>query len=465
MDLCPLLRLKVLLLTVFLFKSTTVTWLQADSITGVDGNLHCFNDYLYTVNCSLKITPENNSACNNSYRLTFTETQDQKTFECVLTNTKDGYFCSIITLAVTTEDDYYSETFTDSNVYEISLCHHKVNGSDFCELLDEKYYPEKHIKPNMPCCLTVRHNSSQHHFTWKSTYEEYSSSTLLTDNLQFQLIFYKTGNKHEGVIHINTDIGEYSVNDEKFVPDTDYAARVRSSPNMVHYTGQWSDWSSEVLWKTEPAVEGLSTNTSTVELRMVFIALCMMAILVLLLCFASVKKWRQGTFIPTPAPYFHTLYTDCKGDFKSWVITQENTADMLKAEETLQIDTLIKGVEIQEDECPPIFQQHLMEGSAYNNIPTQMRDSDLLSMPYTDDSIGQEHSVQTLPVFIQSGSPAEDSGCWLCSDTSLEKEPPWYCNEYCTLSCFQQSGSDHPKCLNPEPCPARIISVDAFGEA
>lgn len=39
-----------------------------------------------------------------------------------------------------------------------------------------------------------------------------------------------------------------------FESDTDYAARVRSTPNMDHYKGQWSAWSSEVLWRTAPAV-------------------------------------------------------------------------------------------------------------------------------------------------------------------------------------------------------------------
>lgn len=41
---------------------------------------------------------------------------------------------------------------------------------------------------------------------------------------------------------------------DTFVSDTEYAARVRSSPNMDHYKGQWSAWSSEVLWRTALAV-------------------------------------------------------------------------------------------------------------------------------------------------------------------------------------------------------------------
>lgn len=58
---------------------------------------------------------------------------------------------------------------------------------------------------------------------------------------------------------INTDSLSFSVRDAKLVADTEYAARVRSSPNQVHYKGEWSDWSSEVHWKSEPAVNGESS--------------------------------------------------------------------------------------------------------------------------------------------------------------------------------------------------------------
>ncbi|MEQ2218835.1 hypothetical protein XENOCAPTIV_008704, partial [Xenoophorus captivus] len=51
------------------------------------------------------------------------------------------------------------------------------------------------VKPNVPCCLTVSHNSSRHHFTWKSTYEKHSSETYLAENLMYQLQIYQTGGK------------------------------------------------------------------------------------------------------------------------------------------------------------------------------------------------------------------------------------------------------------------------------
>ncbi|KAF7204579.1 interleukin-21 receptor [Nothobranchius furzeri] len=422
--------MKELLWVVFLINFTGIVRLQGDVFSGFDHHLHCVNDYLLTLNCSLKIEPSRNA----SYWLTIKEKYTLDTYDCSLTITSDGYFCSI---RVSEADDYSSEMFTDLSLYEISLCQSQGGGSDMCEVLDEAYEPVNNIKPNAPCCLTVSYNSSEYHFIWKSTYEEYSSSTQLPKYLQYQLFLYKT-DEHAAVgTQINTDDTKISVKEENLVPDTKYAARVRSSPNMVHYMGQWSDWSSDVLWRTE----SISNGFPSFELCVGFAALSVMGAVILLLCYGPVKVWRQRTFIPTPAPYFHGLYKDYQGDFKSWVVTQENP-DALKEEETLQIDTLIKFVAIPDDEYPAMFEHQVMEGREYSNVPTSTCDADL-STPDTGDSVGwlsAQGSSGKTPAWSETWSPADDSGCWLSSDTSLEKEPPWYCNEYCTLSCFQQSG-------------------------
>ncbi|KAI3365623.1 hypothetical protein L3Q82_010712 [Scortum barcoo] len=374
---------------------------------GTDHHLRCVNNFVFTINCSLRLAPsENTSDSNGSYWLTITETHELKTFGCVLTENNGDDFCSVTTYELPPDDDY-SDIFDDTDNYKISLCHKQKDGYDICKVLDEKYLPEKNIKPNAPCCLTVSHNSSQRHFTWESTYERYKEHNDLTDNLKYQLRYYTRGDKNNVISYdINTDSKNYSLDEHNFAPDTNYSARVRSSPNLAYYQGEWSDWSSEVHWRT------------------------------------GVRRWRQSAFIPTPAPYFHTLYSDCQGDFKSWVVTQEITADILRTEETLQIDTLTKCADVQEEECQPQFELQVMEGSIYSNIPGC--DTRFLGIPYAVSTMappsnaGSSHLSLTLS--SQPGSPAEgDSGCWLSSHTSLERDPPWYCNEYCTLSAFQQT--------------------------
>lgn len=117
---------------------------------------------------------------------------------------------------------------------------------------------------------------------------------------------------------------------------------------------------------------------------------------------------------------------------------------MLKAEETLQIDTLTKCVDIQEEECQPKFPRQLTGGSAYSNITDPGCDNSLLGIPYAVSTMAPPSaavsSLKSLTLSSEAACPAEeDSGCWLCSHTSLERDPPFYCNEYCTLSVFHQS--------------------------
>lgn len=177
------------------------------------------------------------------------------------------------------------------------------------------------------------------------------------------------------------------------------------------------------------------------------ISLCVVAPLVLLLSCVTLKKWRQSAFIPTPEPYFQSLYSECKGDFKSWVVTP-NTADMMKAEETLQIDTMTKCEDPPEEDCTSQPQHQPMEEGVCGSMSDTASDASLLGVPYAMGS-GSPLSASGSPLKSlsmvsrpESGVLARgDSGCWLCSDTSLERDTPWYSNEYCTLSAFQKSGS------------------------
>lgn len=134
------------------------------------------------------------------------------------------------------------------------------------------------------------------------------------------------------------------------------------------------------------------------------------------------------------------------------MVTPENTADMLEAEETLHIDTLTKCAEVEEkrveeeqeeEKSQPPCQHHFIEGSVYSNIMAPGYDTSLLGLPYAVSTMSPQSdpggSLRSLTFSSPPGSPAEvDSGCWLSSHTSLEKDPPWYCNEYCTLTAFQQ---------------------------
>ncbi|XP_071393199.1 interleukin-21 receptor isoform X2 [Centroberyx affinis] len=415
-------RLKSMLLIVFLLMSTNST------MSGVDHALQCVTDYLFTINCSLRIPPSDSS----SYWLQVEGLTEEEKYVCMLSNTNGYDFCSVNTK----ECDPDALNFLDSDIFEIFLCHDTRDESKSCELLNDKYTPRKNIKPNAPCCLTVTHNSNKYHFTWQSSYD--IPGVQLSNKLSYELQFYERGHT-ENAKSINTEEIDFSASDDHFGPGADYSARVRSTPNRSpssYYMGQWSEWSSEVYWKTEPLDPEISKIKQAPQPRLdkrVFIPLCVMVPLVLLLCYAPVKN----AFIPTPEPYFQSLYSDCQGDFKSWVVTPDNVGDLLKAEETLQIDTMTKCAHVPEKDDPSQFHHQLMEDGPCGSDPAS--DGSLLGVPY---AVSPGPGLKSLSLGSEQESAVEgDSGCWLCSDTSLEKGTPWYSNEYCTLSAFQESGS------------------------
>uniref|UniRef100_A0A8C6UI15 Fibronectin type-III domain-containing protein n=1 Tax=Neogobius melanostomus TaxID=47308 RepID=A0A8C6UI15_9GOBI len=334
-------------------------------------NLHCVNDYLSTINCSLVSMSQFHPF--PWYR--------GESLECRLSWNNDRFYCSV-----------ECDDFVDTDVYQISLCYKRESTG--CEVLDEKYSPVQNIKPRPPCCLTLNHNSSQHHFYWNSTYEGETGFIALPKELTYQLNFYQRGQQFNGK-QLNTGKTTLTVHDDHFKPDSDYVAEVRSSPTRSYSEkGQWSDCSPKIHWRTQPTADG---NTSLSNLKKLLILVCVLLLF-------SCCRWKQ-VYIPTPEPYFHTLYTDCHGDFKSWVI-MDNTVDLPITEKTNHIEKIVECEDIHE------VAPSLPQGSGYANMS------------------GSECSR----------SPEEgDSGCWLSSDPSLEQNHLWYCNDYCTLSAFQQS--------------------------
>uniref|UniRef100_A0A8C7Y032 Uncharacterized protein n=1 Tax=Oryzias sinensis TaxID=183150 RepID=A0A8C7Y032_9TELE len=337
--------------------------------------------FVFTVNCSIKLPPAANTSA--SY----------KNHICRLTNTTGALSCSFKRSTEAPEQSDLPNIFDDIHIYKISLCHGKDGKSDICELLDNGYRPVTNITPNAPCCLTVRHNSSQYHFSWKNTYERCSYSEIIASSCS-----QGSSCTHKNcIIHkIVPESTSYSLDEEKCVPDSEYAARVRSCPNGVFFKGEWSDCNSYCV----PLVD--FTSKVAISLHTVIISLCVVIPVLILLCFAFnvISFWS----------------TD--GGRTSWVMTPDETADVLKAEETLHIDNLEKCAD-----------QPLTEGSPYRNIPNLKSPTDLQK-----NQNSEETSSSRLVHLSMTGSPAEDSGCWLCSDNSLEELPLRYCNEYCTLN-------------------------------
>lgn len=145
--------------------------------------------------------------------------------------------------------------------------------------------------------------------------DEHSAAVCVWVWIIFLVIFGKFVSVSQIPSHqAATESTSYCLSDEYLLPGVEYGARVRSRPNQGYYRGEWSDWSSEIHWKTEPAEPGESSwrlsnmDSSQVtrvffvhadvisisflsELGMELFLLCIMALLLFLLflSFACVK--------------------------------------------------------------------------------------------------------------------------------------------------------------------------------
>ncbi|XP_070961830.1 interleukin-21 receptor [Oncorhynchus clarkii lewisi] len=430
-----------LLLTIVL--SYSIVCLNGNhTTTGHEYSLDCVSDYLFTINCSLSILPEVAHTDQSSYWLRIEDLSFGTVFDGGELKKTDGYYsCSLDTSHpdpdVDPDPDEESDFFFDTSRFKITLYHNRSNGHVSATLLDKEYMPVKHIKPNAPFNLTVNRMSSQHRVTWMSSYEKYLQfGNLLSDNLKYQLWFYRSG--HQGKVVEVCHSTNISVNNENFEPDTEYIVNVRSIPNQQQYQGQWSEWATEVRWRTDPTqkVGEFPTNTFTA-------ILCVLVPVLLILCYIPIVRLNKSTFIPTPAPYFQSLYADCEGDFRSWVVTPGSGADLFKTEETLQIDTLTETIPVRDDDHSSLVPHHMIQEGPSDNLSNPASDALFLGIAYAV-SLRSPLPAPRGPLKSVSLSEPEstieaDSGCWLHSTTSLERESAWYSNvnsssDYCTLS-------------------------------
>lgn len=105
------------------------------------------------------------------------------------------------------------------------------------------------------------------------------------------------------------------------------------------------------------------------------------------------------------------------------MVTGDKTANGGKV---LQIDSLAKCVEVQEEEPWTQTPQQIQQEATYCNIPHPGCDSSLLGVPYA----------------VSTAAKAEDDqGCPMYGKHVPETGVPHYSNEYCTLKAFHQSHS------------------------
>ncbi|KAI1896200.1 hypothetical protein AGOR_G00092360 [Albula goreensis] len=395
--------------------------------------LTCLNDYNFTISCVLDVPELPILAGNNSYWLEFQLT-DKETFECPLVKVMD-HFCCTVNL---------TDRLMDFYIFVVTLCS-ITNGDKNCKEIiisnkDNKYHPQHHIRPVSPKDLKVYWISGQYLFMWDSGYERRIPPTFM-EQLKYNLQYFKHGHPDSILAIHSTNKSQY-IAANNFESDTEYIAKVRSSPGQVRYKGQWSEWSTTIQWRTNVSQDAGSSgkaNTFPFIGSFSFLA-CVIAGLLAFLCFRPNARCRikANSDIPTPAPYFHPLYSNYNGDFQSWLVSQGNLGQPVLIEETLKIETLIESPPIDDKDgfVPPPLHQTQLQHTYANHRTMAERGSSTLKSSF------KMFSALSLD---QTGTSGDDSGCedlihsptnsWPPSVTAfLEPESMCFSEDYCTLS-------------------------------
>ncbi|KAJ8399800.1 hypothetical protein AAFF_G00405300 [Aldrovandia affinis] len=387
--------------------------------------LACLNDYMVTISCVLNISTDSFYVGNDSNWLEFE--QDEERFQCRLVKVMDHYCCT----------SKSTDPFIETDCFVITLCS-ESNGNKKCLEMDNQYEPRLQIKPISPGNLKVNWSSGHYQFTWDSGYESYLHFTFMKE-LKYNLQYYKRGHPDSALtIHSHNKIQH--IDGVNFESDTEYIAKVRSSPDQLYYKGQWSQWSTAVTWRTNVSQDAAPSVKADVFLFIgsFFFLACLLAGVLVFLCFRPAVRCRikPHSSVPTPVPYFQSLYSNYNGDFQSWLVSRGNMGEQLKMQETLKIETLIKTTPIDTEDRflpPPIYQtqfQHTYINPCGNAC-----------------SVAEQSSFKMFSSFSvdQMGTSEDDSGCqdliysptssWPHrAMTSFEPESMCYSEDYCTLS-------------------------------
>ncbi|CAL8240092.1 unnamed protein product [Gadus morhua 'NCC'] len=205
--------------------------------------LECENDYLYTINCSLRAPPPGLRPPNGSSWLNFIsyDESEMRPGRCPLTHKENRSSCLC--------QNCTEETFGETPL-KIYLCHEPCPTAACCEVLEENYYPQMNITPIAPSQPAVVTKSSRFIFSWSSSYEGYLPNFFLQDYLQYQLRLQRE-DQHQAPVTLSGMGRSLAVDVESLAAGGQYTARVRSSPaEGTDYRGKWSPWSQESRWWT-----------------------------------------------------------------------------------------------------------------------------------------------------------------------------------------------------------------------
>ncbi|XP_075035693.1 interleukin-21 receptor [Mixophyes fleayi] len=271
-------------------------------ITECCKDLHCNVDYIDTLTCNYNWDHGENAGISYTLQAEWTFEESEETCYLVQSDRKQEYICTI-----DMEDFNVDDKCTIFITAEVNG-HYHSNKTCGPFIIGDKF------KPVAPFNLTVSYSES-YNISWKTNYDTH---VFRNGELAYELSYKKEGESwlNQMSIQVLEDEKNVVILKSSFQANEGYVARIRAQPkNSSIYSGQWSEWSTPITWRT-PADE-LKVQVQ----NWIFIPFLLLFIMMIL----KYLKWPQCLWknvwllVPDPAPFFKPLYEGHHGDFKSWL--------------------------------------------------------------------------------------------------------------------------------------------------
>ncbi|XP_059125197.1 interleukin-9 receptor isoform X1 [Peromyscus eremicus] len=279
------------------------------------GTFTCLSNSLFRIDCSWS-TPE--LGLEPRAWLLFTSNQ--------MTDIRHRctFWDSVCTLMLPPE-----EVLVPTDNFTITL-HRCVLGQEQVSLVDSQFLPRRHVKLDPPSDLQSNVSSERCVLTWSINFALEPWSTLLS----YELAFKKQEEAWEEARHKDHIVGVtwLSLEAVELNPGSIYEARLRVQMTLSeedgdavegeYYKSHWSEWSQPVSFPSPRRWrQGLllpSWPWSNSILVTVSIFLLLTSLIHLLFKLSPRVKRTVYQNVPSPAVFFHPLYSVYNGDFQTW---------------------------------------------------------------------------------------------------------------------------------------------------
>ncbi|XP_051023354.1 interleukin-9 receptor [Acomys russatus] len=222
------------------------------------------------------------------------------------------------------------EVFLPTDNFTVTF-HRCIMGQEHVSLVDTQYLPRRHVKLDPPSDLQSNVSSGHCVLTWSISLALEPLSTFLS----YELAFKRQEEAWEQARHKDRIVGVTWLILEavELNPGSTYEARLRVQMTFLedygdmaegeYYKSHWSEWSQPVAFPSPQRwTQGLLSppqwRWSDSILVAVSIFLLLTGLIHLLFKLSPRVKRIFYQNVPSPAAFFHPLYSVYNGDFQTW---------------------------------------------------------------------------------------------------------------------------------------------------